>query len=103
MYELELKDGPAVVEARVTADGALQLIEQHVPPKDLPKAVADAVAGKFPKSTVTHVHLVTKFKGGKEQAPYYEVELTTAHKKTYEAEVAADGTILDSEEKTPGK
>ncbi|MDB5309023.1 MAG: hypothetical protein JWO38_3225 [Gemmataceae bacterium] len=98
-YEVEIKDGETKIDVTVSPDGTLLGIEKVIAAKDLPKAVTEALDAKYPKATFKTVEEVTKFKDGKEQPAYYEVLLVAADKKVFEVELAADGKVLNTEEK----
>jgi len=103
VYELQVKDGDAKMDLSVTPEGGLVAIEKAIAAKDLPKAVSDALATKYPKATFKIVEEIIKVKDGKDQPTYYEVLLVTAEKQTLEVEVAADGKVLGVEVKNGDK
>ncbi len=98
-YEITLKDGETKYDVMFSPDGKITLIEKTIAAKDLPKAVADAVEEKYPKSTGKIYEEMTKVTDGKEALAYYEVLLETADKKMFEVEVSPEGKILKTEEK----
>jgi uncharacterized membrane protein YkoI len=99
VYEISIEDKDAKIDVTVTADGVIQVIEKTLAAKDLPKPVAAAVEGKFPKSTYKKIEEVTTVKDGKEKLDFYEIVIETAEKKTVELEVAPDGKILKTTDK----
>ena len=102
-YEVTLKDGETKYDVMFSPDGKITLIEKTIAAKDLPKAVADAVAEKYPKATYKLYEEMTKVIDGKEAVAYFEVLLVTADKKTLEVEVSPEGKILKTEEKKDEK
>ena len=102
-YEVTLKDGETKYDVMFSPDGKITLIEKTITAKDLPKAVADAVAEKYPKATYKLYEEMTKVIDGKEAIAYFEVLLVTADKKTLEVEVSPEGKILKTEEKKDEK
>ena len=102
-YEVTLKDGETKYDVMFSPDGKITLIEKTIAAKDLPKAVADAVAEKYPKATYKLYEEMTKVIDGKEAIAYFEVLLVTADKKTLEVEVSPEGKILKTEEKKDEK
>lgn len=98
-YEVEIKENGKKVDVMLTPEGTITLIEKEIAAKDLPKAVATALEGKYPKATFKVVEEVIQVKEGKESLGYYEVLLVTAEKKTLEVEVTADGKVLKTEDK----
>ena len=103
VYEVSVKDGGTKLDVTVSADGKIAGIEKGIAAKDLPQAVTEALAKKYPHATHKTVEEVIKVADGKETTEYYEVLLVTADKKTVEVEVKADGTIKKTEEKKEGK
>jgi hypothetical protein len=92
-YEVTVKEGTLKADVNLTAAGAITGIEKQLAEADLPKAVAAAWKGKYPKGTAKLCEEVISVKDGKETTDYYEVTVETADKKTVELEIAADGTI----------
>jgi uncharacterized membrane protein YkoI len=103
VYELQIKDGGTKLDVTVTLEGVITTIEKEIKAGDLPKPVAEALEKKYPKATYKIVEEIIKVKDGKDQPAYYEALLETADKKTFEVEVAADGKILNTEEKKEEK
>lgn len=64
-----------------------------VAPGDLPQVVANAIAAKYPNSTVRWSEEVSKAVGGKDTVVLYEVLLATAGKRDIEARVTPDGEV----------
>ncbi len=99
VFEVTVQDGKHKTDVSLTEGGEITTIEKGIESKDLPKPVADALEGKYPKATHKTVEEVIKVKDGKEALEYYEVLLVTADKKTFEVEVTPDGKIKNVEEK----
>lgn len=99
VYEVELKADGKTTDVTLTPEGVIVTIEQEIDAKELPKPVTAALEKKYPKAKFNIVETVYAVKDGKEALDFYEVELTTAEKKTVEVKIAADGTIKDEEEK----
>jgi hypothetical protein len=102
-YEVTLKDGATKMDVMLTPEGKITLIEKTIAVKELPKAVAEAVSKKYPKSTIKTAEEVTKVTDDKEALDYYEVLVGTSMEKNYELKIGADGTIKETEEKTKGE
>ena len=105
----ETEDGKTVYEVAMThqgrkmdvtfqENGTLDLVETEVPEAELPPAVARAVKDKYPGAKVDLVESVAKGPELKKTPDYYEFHLTTADKKSVEAEVDGQGKILKTEE-----
>jgi hypothetical protein len=97
VYDLELKHEGRKYEMDVKEDGTIMEIEKEVASKDVPAAVAKAVADKYPKSTVKEVMEVNVVKGKDEKPDHYEATLTTADGKGLEVIVALDGSSVKEE------
>lgn len=102
-YEVSIKDGTTKIDVMLTPEGVITLIERQIAEKDLPKAVTDALAEKYPKAAFTIVEELLKVTDGKEALDVYEVLLVTADKKTFEVKLTAAGKITETEEKTDEK
>lgn len=98
MYDVDFTVGKQKYEAEMLADGTIVEWEKEIDPKDLPKAVTDAVNKKYPNATIKEAEEVYKPKGGKDVMEGYEVDIVTADKKEIGLMVAADGKILKEEE-----
>ncbi len=102
-YEVTLKDGETKYDVMLTPEGVITLIEKTIAISDLPKAVSDAISKKYPNAKVTLAEEMTFVKDGKESLDYYEALLETADKKKLELEIAPDGTIKKTENKSGGE
>jgi hypothetical protein len=103
VYEVTLKESGKNIDVSLTPAGGITQIEQELAFKDLPKPVAATFEKKYPKATYTIIEAVIAVKDGKEVVEYYEAVVVTADKKTFEAEVLADGTFKEEKEKTDKK
>jgi hypothetical protein len=99
IYEVNLKDKEQNVDVSLKEDGTIVEIEKEINAKDLPKVVADALEGKYPKATYKKAEEVIK----KDKLEYYEIVLVTAEKKTFEVTVDPEGKILKEEGKDKKK
>lgn len=99
VYEVTFKEEGKNIDVTLTPEGVIETIEQEIDKKDLPKAVAEAIDAKYAKATYKMVEKVIKVTDGKEALDFYEAIVETADKKTWELQVAADGTIKKTEEK----
>jgi uncharacterized membrane protein YkoI len=98
VYEINLKYKGHKIEVTVTPQGKIVSIEKTIAVKDLPKAVAEAVAAKYPKATIELAEEVTE--GEKVN---YEVQLVTADKKKVEVVLDPAGKIVKEEKKDEKK
>ena len=98
LYEVTLKDNGQEINVTVEESGEIEEIERTIDLKDLPKLVTDALARKFPKSTLKSAEAVYEVEDGDEELECYEIKLETADKKQIEAEVEIDVEISVDEE-----
>src|SRR5262245_52648982 len=75
-YEVRIRAGEEEREVVVKPDGEILFVNKQVKAKDLPKAAAAALEGKYPKARYVEVLEVTKG-----QKVHYEVRLKTADEK----------------------
>lgn len=97
VYEVTLKKDGKNIDVTVTEAGAINLIEQELDFKDLPKVVAKTFEEKYPKAKYEIVESVTKVTDGKEALEYYEAKLVVDG-KTWEVEVLPDGKFKSATE-----
>jgi uncharacterized membrane protein YkoI len=98
VYEINLKHEGHSIDMTLTPAGKIISIEKTITAKDLPKAVAEAIDSKYPKSTFKKVEEIIE--GGKTT---YEVLLVTGDKKTIEVVVDPTGKIVKEEKKEEKK
>ena len=99
LYEVSLQDGTQKIDVTATGEGQLVAIEGGLAASDLPAAVAQALAAKYPGSAYRIIEDVTTTEGGAERLAYYEVLLETPDKTFVEVQIASDGKILKEEKK----
>ena len=88
LYEVAMVEGSAKRQASFAADGTFVSSEEVVAVASVPKAVTDAIRGKYPKAKI---HSAEKITRGSEIE--YEIGLKNADKK--EVLVSADGKIVN--------
>jgi uncharacterized membrane protein YkoI len=98
-FEIAIKDGGSKIDVEVTGEGVITEFEKEMKASDLPKAVTEAIEGKYAKSTLKTVEQVMKVKDGEEKLEFYEVIVETADNKKFEVCVSAEGKIVKEEEK----
>ncbi len=98
LYEVTLKENGQEIDVTVEASGEIEEIERTIDLKDLPKLVTEALAKKFPMSTLKSAEVVYEVEDGKEELECYEVKLETAEKKEIEATVEIEVEIEVHEE-----
>jgi uncharacterized membrane protein YkoI len=96
VYEISLTYKNHHHDVTVQPDGKILEIEREIPAKDLPKAVTEALAEKYPKATYKKAEELSK---GNAKPHAYEILLVTAEKKTVEVVVNPDGKITKEEKK----
>jgi hypothetical protein len=98
LYELTLKDNGQDIDVTVEESGEIEEIERSIDLKSLPSLVTEALAKKFPGSTLKSAEAVYEVEDGKEELECYEVKLETADKKEIEAAVEIEVEIEVDEE-----
>jgi uncharacterized membrane protein YkoI len=98
IYEVNLVSDGSSIEVSVTPDGKIVSIEKTIAEKDVPKAVAEALAKKYPKATTKKIEEITKGK-----AITYEFLIETAEKKKLEVVFDPDGKLIEEEDKSKEK
>ncbi len=95
IYDIEFKQEGRNCEADIKENGTYLNFEKAIAAKELPKAVSDAIAKRYPKATMNEIMEETEVKGKDEKLSAYEVVLVTADKKEVEVRVSPDGKILE--------
>lgn len=95
IYEVAFTYKGSKYEVECEPNGKFVAIDREIEAKDLPKPVATALEGKYPKATYKIIEEVTK----DDKIAYYEVELVTADKKGVEVQVDPSGKIVKEEKK----
>jgi uncharacterized membrane protein YkoI len=103
VFDIELTLKGRKYEMDVKEDGTVIDIEQEVSPKDLPRAVTQAVEARYPKSTIKEVMEISKVNGTQETRDHYEVILTTADGQMVEVEISLTGKFLKGGKAEPEK
>ncbi len=86
-YEVGLKDHGQKIDVTVEEDGEIESVERELALKDLPKPVVEAIAAKYPHSTLKSAETVSEIEDGKEELAFYEVQIETADKKEMEVKI----------------
>jgi uncharacterized membrane protein YkoI len=95
LYDIEFQQEGRHFEADIREDGVIDNWERAIAAADLPEAVTQVVAKKYPNSTMKQVMAVTEVRDGEDVLQGYEITLQTADKKSVEVTVAPDGKILE--------
>jgi len=98
VYEIEIKVKDKTIDVTLTPDGKIVLVEKEIDPKDVPKAVAEALEKKYPKATIKLVEEVSK----DDKIEKYEYQIVTADKKMLEVSFDPAGKFLAEEVKKDG-
>src|SRR5262245_17396005 len=91
IYDIEMTRNGRKHEMDCKEDGTIVNFENEVAPKDLPKAVSDAVKAKYPGATIRSCMEVMITKDNKDVVEEYEIQIETADKKEVEVAVSPDG------------
>jgi hypothetical protein len=100
-FEVTLKQKGRTIDVTVGLDGKIQLIEREISDKDLPQAVSQAIAAKYPQAIYKIVEQVDTVKDGQSTLDFFEALLETTDKKQLEVQVSPDGKIKKEEAKAP--
>ena len=103
VFDIELKLKGRKFESDIQEDGTILEIEKEIATKDWPKALAAAIAAKYPKSTIKEVMEVNLVKNKKETPDHLEVTLETSDKKVEEVIASLDGKTITEEPAAPGE
>lgn len=103
VYEVSFKQQGKNVDATLSPEGELLMIETAIDAKDLPKAATKTLEEKYPKATYKIVEKIVKVEKKRETLAYYEVLLATAEKDAIEVQVTAEGKVVNEEKKGPGE
>ena len=98
IYEVTLSEKGKTIDVTVDEEGDIEEVERSIELKELPRLVADALAKKFPKSTLKSVEAIYEVEDGEMEFEGYEVILETADKKEIEADVEVEIHIEVGEE-----
>ena len=96
-FEVAIEFDERDIDVALKADGKIVEIEREVAVKDLPKAVSDALAAKYPKANVTKAEEITEFEDGKEEK-CFEVLVKTSGEKSVEVKLTPDGKTVKHED-----
>jgi hypothetical protein len=94
VYEVNIKDGKHTIEVTVTPDGKLVSIEKEIEPKDLPKAVAEALREKYPNAKIKKAEELAKGDG---KVTGYEMVIVTTGGQTLEVVFNPQGKFQKEE------
>lgn len=96
-YEIAIEDDERDIDVALRADGKIVEIEKEVAAKDLPKAVADALAAKYPKAKIKKAEELVEFEDGEEEKSF-EVVVEESGAKSVEVKITPDGKIVKHDE-----
>jgi hypothetical protein len=99
VYDLEFKYKGRKYEMDIKEDGTVLEIEKEVAPKDLPKAVTQALKDKHPKAKIKEAMEVNLVNGKNLKLDHYEIILETDAGKSMEVTVSPDGKKVGGGEK----
>ncbi len=98
-YEVYMKHKGKGLDVTFSSAGEIEIVEQEIDAKDLPKKVRAAVDTKYPKVSFTKVEEISKTTGGKLVVDEYEILFTTSDRRTVEMTVAPDGKVTGDRER----
>ena len=93
VYEVESTEGRIHRDVLYTPEGAVVVVEESLPYKELPEAVRTAITKEYPQGKVSYCEKLMK-----SETTQYEVALKSGKHK-YEIVLNSDGTITETEKK----
>ena len=102
-YEVTVKVAGKKIDVTVEANGKIEGYEKEIGVGELPAAVIATLDKTYPKATKKLAEAVYEVEDGKDELEFYEIQLETADKKTVEAKVKADGTLVKDKDKEEEK
>ena len=101
VYEINLEGKDLNnIDATLSPEGAIVLIEQQIDRERLPEAIAKTLEAKYPKARYRLIEEVITMEDKEEKLTRYEVLLITRQKQIRSVELGLDGKILKVEKKT---
>jgi hypothetical protein len=97
-YEVGIKNKGQKIDVTLTEDGKITELEKTIKVEDLPKAVSDALAEKYPGATCKKAEEIVKVSDGNEKLQAYELVITTGDKKL-EVTFGPEGKFVKEEGK----
>ena len=102
VYEVTFKQQGRTIDVTVGLDGKIELVEREIAEKDLPPAVRQALAARYPQATLKLAEQVDSLQGTKLALDFFEVLLVTAKQETLEVQISPQGKIKAEEKKQAG-
>jgi hypothetical protein len=96
-FEISLLNAGKHVTVSADDEGEIEEIETEIAVSDLPKAVTDAIAGKYPRAKLKKAEELVEIEDGKEDKAY-EVEITTSDGKSIEVKVDKSGKLEEQDD-----
>ena len=97
LYEVSLDNKGKNIDATLTPEGELTLINREITRKQLPEPVLARLDAEFAKQRFRFVEESMRVDGDKETLAHYEVLLMNADKQMRAVQLASDGTVLNVE------
>jgi hypothetical protein len=98
VYDVTIKDRGQNIAVTLTLDAVIVGIEKEITARDLPPAVAQTLAARYPKMRFRKVEEVYKVAPSTETLDFYELLLVTPdRKKTFSVCVAPNGAVVREE------
>jgi putative PepSY-like beta-lactamase-inhibitor len=99
-YEVYMKHKGKGLDVTFSSAGQVEVVEQEIDAKELPKKVRAAVDKKYPAVTFTKVEEISSASGGKMVVDIYEILFRTGDNKTIEMTIAPDGKVTAEQDRT---
>ncbi len=95
VVDVEFEVDGRKLEADIKEDGTLHNWEQQIPESDLPAAVRNAVASRYPGAALKEIMETRAVREGEDVIEEYEIILATGAARDVEVTLAPDGTFLE--------
>lgn len=94
LYEVSFQVNGHLIEVTLEQNGEIEEVERTVELKDVPSAVLELVAKKYPDSQLMSVEAIFEMDDQQEELEYYEVQVQLTDKKTIEVKVKYEVEIV---------
>jgi uncharacterized membrane protein YkoI len=91
-YEISIVNQGKKMAVSLDQKGEIEEVETEIAIQDLPHAVTDAIAAKYPRATLKKAEEIVEIEDGKEEKEF-EIEIVTSQGKSVELKVDANGKI----------
>ncbi len=95
-YEVSLTSAGKHITVSLDEKGEIEEIETEIAMSDVPRAVTEAIAARYPQAKIKKAEEIVEIEDGKEEEKAYELDVVTAAGKSVEVTVDARGKIKEA-------